>query len=914
MKKNINYFCKVLMIFTIAGLLVTGCFSDAGNKGKQGVDDEVVSEKISLGDEQIAKRGLENWNAKDGLVLYYNFDTSSLEDSSDNKISATGSGIISYATGIKGKALKLNGKGNIVSITHSALKLNGNVSICLWLNSDDGNYNVLKNGGNNIFSITGTGSAIYSHSFKDVTEKVKCIEIKYPSFPKKEWHFISFTRDDDKKTLKLFIDSKKVYETEYAETPNVEDFYNNLVIGANIDKDGTILSRFKGMLDEIRIYNNVLSEEAILQLYRERSYNNSNLQNEVANIMSIQEEAYNQLNQISETDEYKKVEKLLLWVKERPNVAYAELNGKSEIEVEYVSGIKGSIELYKNDSEGSEIKSFKRALAPSNVSNVTIANNKVLIYSPFYDEFGDMTQNVEKILKNGKANMEIDFLKNQECTVDILKNINKYGLILFHTHGGANSLVTGEIATYLKLDKNLMLLNNELELRTRGTLNFGIWKYDFHNYAFTGKFVKNKIAKLKKGTIVYAGACNTGIEVIDDTYIPKAFINKGASCYLGFTNSVTHSFDSNITTKFFNLFINELNTVEEAYNYVKDFKDDSGAYLNLVEAQNVYIDIPAAKNFKAVADSQNKKIILSWEKNNGILKSVDGYYLYRAIKNTTDSYIKIKEISSDENQYEDLNLLPGKYYYKLYSYIKTSDTVKMSLSSNINSEIKKIIELRAAVSKVSTIYSAQFDFTFSEITFIWENVDKATKYEILRKMSTTESSVIVTSTASITGFKISEQNVFGKSPYYKIVAKDSLGKIIAESNFINLTVPDKLPNPILQNRNNYWQNYIISTYPILYGYYLVVSFQIEKNIFPEGQLVCNSYIHKPNGDVEDSQAYMNVFDKGTYIQFISVGQLMYKPLKITTDIFWKKTDNGIQYESSRIRDTVINALELPNRP
>ena len=114
-----------------------------------------MSEKISFGDDQIAKRGLESWNAKDGLVLYYNFDTSSLEDSSDNKISATGSGIISYATGIKGKALKLNGKGNIVSITHSALKLNGNVSICLWLNSDDGNYNVLKNGGNNIFSITG---------------------------------------------------------------------------------------------------------------------------------------------------------------------------------------------------------------------------------------------------------------------------------------------------------------------------------------------------------------------------------------------------------------------------------------------------------------------------------------------------------------------------------------------------------------------------------------------------------------------------------------------------------------------------------------------------------------------------------------------------------------------------------------
>lgn len=42
MKKNINYFCKVLMIFTIAGLLVTGCFSDAGNKGKQGVDDEFI--------------------------------------------------------------------------------------------------------------------------------------------------------------------------------------------------------------------------------------------------------------------------------------------------------------------------------------------------------------------------------------------------------------------------------------------------------------------------------------------------------------------------------------------------------------------------------------------------------------------------------------------------------------------------------------------------------------------------------------------------------------------------------------------------------------------------------------------------------------------------------------------------------
>lgn len=139
------------------------------------------------------------------------------------------------------------------------------------------------------------------------------------------------------------------------------------------------------------------------------------------------------------------------YVKNLQDVAEVQLLDSIYLWITTTSGYSLSISIREIDQDGmcihrgspagtSALKDF------AGTCRNKIENKKVLLYAAYHDDFygtNEYQTRVVDVIENGDVNVDVTVLKNQDCTPDIVKIFNQYGLVILDTHGEPGAVYTG---------------------------------------------------------------------------------------------------------------------------------------------------------------------------------------------------------------------------------------------------------------------------------------------------------------------------------------------------------------------------------------------------------------------------------------------------------------------------------------
>ncbi len=213
----------------------------------------------------------------DGLVAYWSFDYndgSIAYDESENGNEGLISGAV-WTAGISGNALDFDGVNDYVTVpASSSLNFgNGDFSILAWVKTDNSKADDLqivekmdRVGGQAPFrgyylrvSHLGSHENKPEPCLSDGTNDVEAFGNEFVA--DNEWHFLVATFDRDDK-LKLYVDGVFDTSIDIDIVGNI-DVANPLYIGQQDNSD----NRFVGQIDEVRLYNRVITLEEIDELF-----------------------------------------------------------------------------------------------------------------------------------------------------------------------------------------------------------------------------------------------------------------------------------------------------------------------------------------------------------------------------------------------------------------------------------------------------------------------------------------------------------------------------------------------------------------------------------------------------------------------------------------------------------------------
>jgi len=206
------------------------------------------------------------------LVAYYPFNGGA-EDASDYGNDGIENGGVGYTTGIKEQAVIFDGIDDYIYISHdSSLNVAGDFSISFWINSatDSGTQDVIVKGRDclNHYMFSSRGQSFNVGNGNSWCDGISA----HAPFPINEWHHVTGIIDNTNGKIKYFLDG--VLESEKSISTYTTTNNYPLIIGrhfTNSDGSGGFKYQFKGMIDELRIYNRALSETETQELYNDGS-------------------------------------------------------------------------------------------------------------------------------------------------------------------------------------------------------------------------------------------------------------------------------------------------------------------------------------------------------------------------------------------------------------------------------------------------------------------------------------------------------------------------------------------------------------------------------------------------------------------------------------------------------------------
>jgi hypothetical protein len=293
-------------------------------------------------------------------------------------------------------------------------------------------------------------------------------------------------------------------------------------------------------------------------------------------------EAISKLNELLvENDLTNSLEKLKVWLESSSNISEAVIAG-GDIEIKYNSGLSSFVIISLVDEEGNKTrgggisKSKKNTLVNasdrstikiidnsanhiSSINNLGLMGNEniitdrdVLIYDAFQFYFDTKEgQEIEELFENSSLNFNVNYLKDEECTLNSLNNLTDYGFIYFSTHGTNGDIIwTREKVEILDIDKWSLYAAQKLKFGT--FVEFEYTNVDGRKAEDRGSFwgvTSSYIGDLNgefPNSIIFNSSCESTMT----NKLYEAFKTKKAKTYLGFDKTVMSDFSKYVGVQF----------------------------------------------------------------------------------------------------------------------------------------------------------------------------------------------------------------------------------------------------------------------------------------------------------------------------------------------------------------------------
>lgn len=238
---------------------------------KDSVSIRVIKNKTSIADLKLKH---ESTQLSSELILYYPFNGNANDESGNNYHGIVNGAVLSNDRfGRANSAFYFSGSNTWIQ-TNNLPQISTNFTYCAWIKIDnnnlaDRNYNFGCYGKEN------SGVASWDFAYHPIKSSFEIFNRPADGWARTysldyNWHFVVITFGNNSKNLfvdGIFIDSKNT------SLPIPILTSNNFRIGAHIN-DGS--QQFRGYIDDIRIYNKILTNNEILELYYEGGYNPQN--------------------------------------------------------------------------------------------------------------------------------------------------------------------------------------------------------------------------------------------------------------------------------------------------------------------------------------------------------------------------------------------------------------------------------------------------------------------------------------------------------------------------------------------------------------------------------------------------------------------------------------------------------------
>lgn len=246
--------------------------------------------------------------------------------------------------------------------------------------------------------------------------------------------------------------------------------------------------------------------------------------------------------------------------------------GGTEDKFEDLSGTEDKFEEITKKDSGSYYnqnlidlrKKYAKYQEDDNCSE--LKNRKILLWIPMDSKWGeyDEVKIMKQIVKaEDNLDIELNIVSDEKATTDALKDLDKYGIVIFASHGhNAEWLMTGEpYKSQMSNETKEALLKDEQRIVTLSNKK----KIESY-YGVTPKWFDRNIKKNLPGTIVYNNSCGS----IKTDAMWEVFKNKGASTYLGYDGNVRNEFAIMNLTLFFTSFIDERQSAFNSSSFMVD--------------------------------------------------------------------------------------------------------------------------------------------------------------------------------------------------------------------------------------------------------------------------------------------------------------------------------------------------------
>lgn len=246
--------------------------------------------------------------------------------------------------------------------------------------------------------------------------------------------------------------------------------------------------------------------------------------------------------------------------------------GSGGVMIEFLSGGKMYCNCYMQGYQSGGSTSNDKSRNEVNQSKLSDNNTlSVLTAQPYADELkSDVFDNSAKLIENSDLGYNFtDNIDDEKVTVDFMKNLSKYRVIIFDGHGVYNpknnsfvGIALGEYRTKENIDKYSDDVNN-------GRLS---WTDDYR-YVVTPTFFEHYYKDNSfNNTLIYFGCCDVAN---DDSNLSEILIQKGTEAVLAYKNSVNVTYSRSMCETIFNELVkkdddtNLTKTVAEALETAK---------------------------------------------------------------------------------------------------------------------------------------------------------------------------------------------------------------------------------------------------------------------------------------------------------------------------------------------------------